>query len=168
MQNIDKQEIRELLTIIPKNYPAHDIFHLTTEGHGLCEEIHQLCDEQKYYYDLSIPDKQYFEYIEKNTDIKPNKFNYNKSRYNRQAKQYDFVFVQVDLKNIQNLDMFYKKLYMISKNGGSVLFILDKDEDKFAFMDILIGKNYVAVNPIENTFKDYQIICAQKMHGWGD
>jgi hypothetical protein len=34
--------------------------------------------------------------------------------------------------------------------------------------DILIEKNYVAVNPIADTFSNYQILSAQKMHGWGN
>jgi ubiquinone/menaquinone biosynthesis C-methylase UbiE len=81
---------------------------------------------------------------------------------------YDFVFVSIDLKEVQDEKMFFKKLYAISKNGGKVLFITSLEEDLQAFEEKLIEYNYVAINPIVSTFSNYQILSAQKMHGWGN
>lgn len=168
MKKINKEEIQELLTIIPRNYPSHDIFHLTNNCNGLCQELYDFCQSQGYQYDLSIPDASYFEEISQSTEFKPHKFDFKKNRYNRLSRLYDFVFVSLILEDIEDIDTFYKKLYAISKNAGTVLFIVDKDHDLRAFEDLLIAQNYVAVNPIEDTFTNYQILSAQKMHGWGN
>ncbi len=168
MQNIDAQEIKELLTIIPRDYPSLDIFHLTSLSCGLCEELDALCKSQEYGYELVIPDTNYFELISKTTNFKPHKFDFNKNRYNRHAKQYDFVFVKIDLKEIEDFDIFCKKLHAVIKNAGKVIFILEEGHNLRELEDRLIKHNYVAVNEIENTFKNYQILGANKMHGWGN
>ncbi len=168
MQNITKNEIQELLTIIPRNYPSHAIFHLTDGSDTLCQELYEFCKTQNYQYDLSICDQEYFEKIDKTTDFKPQMFDFKKSRYNKHAKQYEFVFVSIDLSMIDEMSGFFKKLHAINKNGGKVLFIFNSTDDIYDFQEKLIKHNYVAVNPIENTFKNYQILSANKMHGWGN
>ncbi len=168
MKNIHIEEIRDLLSIIPRNYPSLDIFHLTSLSCGLCEELNELCEIQNYGYDLFIPDANYFELISKTTTFKPHKFDFNKNRYNRHSKQYDFVFVKIDLQEIEDIGIFYKKLHAIIKNAGKVIFILEEGHNIRELEDKLIEHNYVAVNEIENTFKDYLILGANKMHGWGN
>jgi len=168
MKNITKKEIQELLTIIPRNYPSLDIFHLTNSCNGICQELFEFCQSQGYGYDLSIPDAEYFEHISNTTEFKPHKFDFKRNRYNRLSRMYDFVFISLNLEEIEDIDAFYKKLYPISKNAGTVIFIVDKNYDLRAFEDRLIEENYVAVNPIVETFENYQILCAQKMHGWGN
>lgn len=163
MQNIDKEEARELLTIIPRDYPSQDIYHLTENCGVFAHKLHDLCKSQGYLLDLMIPDSKEFENI---AELKAHKFYYNKNRYNRHSRVYDFVFVSIDLEKIEDIDTFYKKIYAISKNGGKVLFFVDNSCDIRALEDRLIKHNYVAVNPIENTFKNYQILGAVKMHGW--
>jgi len=166
MENFIKEEIQELLSIIPKNYPLQDIYYLTDSCDIFAEELNQLCQSQGYIFDLMIPDCENFEEITNNTELKIHKFYYNKNRYNRQSKVYDFVFVSIDLEKIEEIDIFYKKLYAINKNGGKVLFFLNNNHNLRDLEDILIEKNYVAVNPITDTFKNYKILSAQKMHGW--
>jgi len=166
MQNIKKEEIEDLLTIIPRNFPILDIFHLSNDCLGLCQALYDLCQSQGYNYDLSIPNQEYQEHIKETTPFNPQLFDYKKNRYNRQSRVYDFVFVTVNLQEIENIAQFYKKLYAISKNAGKVLFIVEKDVDLRELEDTLIVHNYVATNPIENTFENYQILSAQKMHGW--
>ena len=166
MQNIDKKEIDDLLTIIPRGYPALDIFHLTDNCAGLCQGLYDLIQAEGYGYDLHISDEKYYEHISKDTDFKTYKFDFKKHRYNRHARQYDYVFIMIALEEIENSDLFYKKLYAISKNAGKVFFIVEKHVDLRKLEDTLIVHNYVATNPIENTFEDYQILSAQKMHGW--
>lgn len=168
MKNITKKEIQELLTIIPRNYPSLDIFHLTNNCNGLCQELYEFCQSQGYGYDLSTPDADCFKYISETTEFKPHKFDFNRNRYNRLSRLYDFVFISLNLEDIEDIETFYKKLYPISKNAGTAIFIVDKDYDLRAFENLLIEKNYVAVNPIVDTFENYKIMSAQKMHGWGN
>jgi len=166
MQTIKKEEIADLLTIIPRNFPILDIFHLTNSCQGLCESLYDLCQSQGYHYDLSIPDEKYYTHIKETTAFNPQHFDYKKNRYNRQGRTYDFIFVMIDLREIDNIALFYKKLYAINKNAGKVFFIVQKSVDLRKLEDTLIHHNYVATNPIENTFENYQILSAQKMHGW--
>lgn len=166
MQTILKEEIEDLLTIIPRNFPLLDIFHLSNDCLGLCQALYDLSQSEGYNYDLAIPDSDYFEDIKENTPFNPQLFDFHKNRYNRQSRVYDYVFVSIDLESIENIALFYKKLYAISKNGGKVLFIVEKSVDLRALEESLIIHNYVATNPIENTFSNYQILSAQKMHGW--
>lgn len=166
MGKIKKEEIDELLTIIPRGYPALDIFHLTNECAGFCQALYDLTQSEGYEYDLLIPDEAYFEHISHTTDFKVHKFDFKKNRYNRHSKQYDYAFIMIALEEVENIALFYKKLYAISKNAGKVFFIVENDVDLRALEDALIEYNYVATNPIENTFTNYQILSAQKMHGW--
>jgi len=168
MQTIRDEEIEELLTIIPRGYPQQDIFHLTNNCLGLCEALDRLTKAENYHYDLMIADENYYTTLKETSDLKVQAFDFKKSRYNRQARQYDFVFVHIDLETVENMELFYKKLYAISKNGSKVLFIVDKSCDLLHFEEILIEHNYVAVNAIENTFENFHIMSAQKMHGWGN
>jgi len=168
MGNITQKEITELLSIIPLNFPILDIFHLTNDCQGLCMALDSLCKSQGYNYDLCISDESYLQEIEETTDLTVKKFNFKKSRYNIQSRTYDFVFIMIDLESIEDPTLFYKKLYPISKNASKVLFIVEKDVDLRKLEDVLIVHNYVATNPIEDTFENYQILGAQKMHGWGN
>ena len=168
MKNITENEIKELLTIIPRNYPSLEIYHLTDENIGISDELYKLCDDNGYEYELMILGEAYFEKISQTTELKPHKFEFDKSRYNRHSKMYDFVFVSIDLGKVENQKMFFKKLYAVSKNAGKVLFITSLEEGLQTLEEKLIEYNYVAVNPIVSTFSNYQILSAQKMHGWGN
>ncbi len=166
MQNITKSEIQELLSIIPKNYPSQDIYYLTNSCDLLSQELHYLCSSQNYQYDLMIPNCDNFEELHKESKLKPRKFYYEKNRYNLHSRVYDFVFISVDLESVENIESFYKKIYAISKNGGKVIYLLDSSTDIQKFSETLIEYNYVAVNPLEDTFKNCKIVTANKMHGW--
>jgi len=166
MKEKREKEIENLLSIIPINFPIMDIFHLCDDCDGLCEALNKLCLSLGYHYDLAIVSDEYYHHLEKNSDLHPKKFNFKKQRYNIQSRVYDFVFVSIDLEAIENPALFYKKLYAINKNAGKVFFILPKEANIRALEDTLILHNYVATNPIEDIFEDYQILSAQKMHGW--
>ncbi len=166
MKMIKKEEIDELLTIIPRGYPALDIYHLTDNCAGLCQALYDLTQLEGYGYDLLISDEAYFEHVQNSTEFKAHKFDFKRNRYNRHSKQYDYVFIMIDLSEVENIALFYKKLYAISKNAGKVFFIVENSVDLRLLEDALIEHNYVASNPIENTFSNFQILSAQKMHGW--
>jgi hypothetical protein len=162
MKDITKEEIEELLTIIPRSYPSLDLYIITHECDKLTHQIDKLCKSEGYLFDIMLTN------YENCKDLKVHKFDFDKNRYNRHSRLYDFVFVNISLDDIEDISTFYKKLYAISKNGGKVLFFTDKYRDLQELEERLIEKNYVAINPIINTFKNYQILSAQKMHGWGD
>ena len=166
MSTIKREEIDALLSIIPRNFPILDIYHLTNDCQGLCIALHDICQAHGYNYDLCIENETYCEDIKHKTDLNPKNFKETKSRYNIQSRTYDFVFIMIDLHSLKNPELFYKKLYPISKNASKVLFIVEKDVDLRKLEDTLILHNYVATNPIEDTFENYQILSAQKMHGW--
>ncbi len=169
MKNTREEEIEELLTIIPRGYPALDIFHLSNNCDGLCQALYNLTQKEYYSYDLQIENIQYFQEIKKKCPyFHAEKFDIKKHRYNKHAKVYDFVFVDINLEKIEDKMLFLKKIYAIIKNGGKILFITDKNTDLRDLEERLIENNYVAVNPISNTFKEYLILSAQKMHGWGN
>jgi len=163
---IEKTEIEELLSIIPRGYPHLEVFHLSNQSQGVCAVLEKLCREEGYGYDLYIDGEAAYEEISKG--FKAAKFDFNKHRYNKHAKQYDYLFIMIDLKKIEKPELFFKKLYAIVKNAGKVFFIVEESYDIRALEEELIAYNYVAVNPIENTFTNLQILSAQKMHGWGN
>ena len=163
---IKQTEIENLLSIIPRGYPHMEVFHLANAVQGICEILGKLCEKQEYGYDLYIEGDANFEAI--STQYKSEKFDIKKHRYNKHAKQYDYLFIMIDLKAIEKPELFYKKLYAIIKNAGKVFFVVEESYDIRALEEQLIVCNYVAVNPIENTFTNLQILSAQKMHGWGN
>jgi hypothetical protein len=163
---ITDKEIDELLSIIPLGYPSIEIFHLSSKDIGLCHRLNQFTKRNCYGYDLEILGEEFYKNF-KNSDIKKRLFNIDKHRYNRHAKLYDYLFISIDLQEIENLDLFLKKFYPIIKNGGKVIFIIDKSYDIYSFEEKLIELNFVAVNEIKDTFREHKIISAQKMHGWG-
>ncbi len=163
---IKQTEIEALLSIIPRGYPHLEIFHLTNQAQGMCEVLERLTKEEQYGYDLYVDGEQNYEMISKERNA--NQFDIKKSRYNKHAKQYDYLFISMDLEAIENRELFLKKLYAIAKNAGKLFFIVHEGYDLRALEEQLIACNYVAVNPIENTFTRMHILSAQKMHGWGN
>jgi len=63
--------------------------------------------------------------------------------------------------------IFFKKIYAIMKNGAKLIIISKKDTDEPELSQLLEDSNFVAINPIVDTFKNFDILSAQKMHGWG-
>jgi hypothetical protein len=163
---IKETEIESLLTIIPRGYPHLEIFHLTNQAQGICKILEKLTQKENYGYDLYVEGEASYETISKQQQA--NKFDIKKSRYNKHAKQYDYLFINMNLEAIENRELFLKKIYAIAKNAGKLFFIVDETYDIRALEEELIAYNYVAVNPIENTFSQMQILSAQKMHGWGN
>ena len=168
MLEITKEEEDALLSIIPDNYPLLDIYHLSESCQYLSEALENLTQKLGYNYDFFMPEPFYQESEEKCSSFTIQKFDFKKHRYNLHAKVYDFVFIMIDIQAVENQALFLKKLHAIVKNGGKILFILSQEDDLRILEEKLIEHNYVAVNPIEDTFQNYQILSAQKMHGWGN
>jgi hypothetical protein len=168
MKNITKEEAKELAGIIPLNYPILEIFYLANRCNKLTFELERLIKGSNYNYEVYLTESHFEEEVSKYQSLKIQKFDFTKQRYNKHAKQYDFLFIMIDIEMLEEKTNFYKKLHAIVKNGGKILFIIEKHIDIRKLENKLIEENYVAVNPIENTFSAYQILSAQKMHGWGN
>ena len=168
MCTISKKEAERLLSIIPDNYPLMDIYHLTNHLETFVKVLEKKMKHLGYHYDLYIPEPFYTKITTEEKDLKIQQFDFKKQRYNQHAKQYDFVFIMIDIKAVENPALFYKKIYAIIKNGGKLFLILSQQEDLGLLKEQLIAYNYVAVNEIEDTFEKYHILSAQKMHGWGN
>ena len=85
----------------------------------------------------------------------------NKERYNQRSIQYDTIFVDYPLEKIDDLELFFKKIYRIMKNGAKVIIFTQNIEELTMLLEKL---NFVAINPIE--IEDKVVLTAKKMHGW--
>ena len=159
-----REPIRRLLEIIPP-YPGIRIFHISDHEALLSEEIANFCEERSCEYDLMIPDPDFLKRIT-NEGIKAEAFDLKKPRYNKHAKMYDYVFLTLDLSKITDWPLFLKKIYMIMKNGAKLLLFLPKEVSLEQYEALLEAGNFVAINPID-ICRDYRLLSAQKMHGWG-
>ncbi len=156
-----KQEIKELLSIVP-NIPAMNFFHISDKGVEFCEELKLFCDQKGYDYDLVTHDDKFLEVVNR-FDAK--KIDYDQAQYNNRSKLYDFVFVTIDLKKLNDLESFFKKVYMIIMNGGKLLVFIDNNQTLNQLNLLLQKCNYVAVNEID-MLEDSYILSATRLHGW--
>ncbi len=158
------EHIRTLLSIVPA-YPGVGIYHISDHEPLLSLELTRFCEERGYSYDLMVPDMNFLEVL-REEGIAAEAFDLRRPRYNRHAKLYDFLFVTLDPLRIEAWPLFLKKLYMIMKNGAKLLLFLPLQEPAERYEALLEAGNFVAINPID-LFDDYQLLSAQKMHGWG-
>jgi len=165
---LEIEGIEKLLSIIPKDFPSIEIMHISDKITNISKDINELCQASQYGYDIEVTSQKLCSELKEIYNIDARVFDFDKHRYNRHAKLYDFVFITLNLDDIKDLDNFLKKLYPIIKNSGKVLFILDYNYNIYSLEEILTDKNYVAINEIEALFKKSRVLSAQKMHGWGN
>jgi hypothetical protein len=163
--DIKKSEIDDLLQIIPDNYPSINIYHISSFAFELSSNLKELASKNSYEYDLRCLDSYSLNRL-KSCNLNATLLDINKHRYNEHAKLYDFLFLTIDLDKIEEKMLFLKKIYAIMKNGAKLI-IISKGVDQVALSQLLEDSNFVAINPIINTFQNYDILSAQKMHGWG-
>ncbi len=157
---IKSEELKKLLDIIPP-YPKVNIFHINNNLMELSKLLYDFCKDKEYDYELFCSDE---EFMEKLKPFGVEKFDIKAKRYNRHSKLYDFIFLNMDFKDIKDKQLFLKKIYHISKNSAKILIFLDKKD--FNLEQMLEELNFVALNYIDIS-NDYEILSAQKMHGWG-
>jgi hypothetical protein len=85
-----------------------------------------------------------------------------------QGKQYDFLFVSIDIKEEMRSD-FLKKAHNIISNAGNIIIFVSKKnkEECYSWITLLEEHNYVATSTIDDLFENHNIIISKKMHGWG-
>jgi hypothetical protein len=164
---IDDKHIDQLLNVIP-DYPNLRIMHFADEHSTLVEKLSALCIKNKYEYQLQCPTETFAKqartrYPESN--IKVRYISLSQSRYHRQAKMYDFVFVEIDVDDITH---FLKALYTAMKNASNVFVLYDRSrENREEEWRIEMEKNFYVAYSAFDLNDEIRIISAKKMHGWG-
>ncbi len=167
MQDIKVEESQKLLSIIPE-YPGVTIFHMCEEGVEFCRMLDVFAKEHEYTYHLVSANEGFIEQAQKEGLEKARLIRYKQQRYNQHSKLYDFVYIDIDMHSLDNPKLFLKKIYAIAKNAAKILFFVPKSEGGFGTLEQLLeDANFVAINPIEDMFENYDVLSAQKMHGWG-
>ncbi|RUM62968.1 MAG: hypothetical protein DSZ05_09330 [Sulfurospirillum sp.] len=167
MKNIRDEEFAKLISIIPE-YPGVTIFHMTDEGVDFCQKLDRYANAREYTYHLVSANEAFITTLHEAGLSKARKITYKQQRYNQHSKLYDFIYIEVDVESLEKPELFLKKIYAIAKNGAKILFFLPKEREDFAQLEQLLEKgNFVAINPIDDMFVNYNVLSAQKMHGWG-
>jgi hypothetical protein len=158
---IKQNDFEKLLEIIPP-YPKTNIFHFNDFDLVSSEVLYDFCKKREYDYDLVCSDESFLKKLAK---FKVQKLDIKQPRYNRHAKLYDFVFIMIDIESLEDKKLFFKKIYHICKNSAKVMVFL-KNNSHDELENLLEDINYVALNYIDIS-KDFRVLSAQKMHGWG-
>ncbi|MCH9814673.1 MAG: hypothetical protein K0U47_12115 [Epsilonproteobacteria bacterium] len=172
MFTVSVLESTQLLSIIPE-HPMTRLYHLSNGSLAFCQKLATFCKLKDYDYDLRLLDEKSVLDAQKRLQELPIRFSINllnlrQQRYNRQSKEYDFVFVTIDLSQVENLTLLFKKLYYVVKSGGNLLLFVQKDRDNISALKALLEKHlYVAVNHLDLA-ENYDVISAKRMHGWGN
>jgi hypothetical protein len=155
-------DIEKLLSSLSKS-PNYMVLHFTNDT-TLVKELQEFCKDSAEYRILTFTNSAK-EALEKfnNSYTKIGLINPKRPKYNHPSKFYDFLFITT-LPN--NIDDFFKKVYVALKNGAPVFIFLDKTDKDFAYKleSILIERNFVALNLIE--MDDFLVVSSKKMHGW--
>ena len=167
MKNITKKEIEKLLSIIPE-YPGVAIFHMANEGTDFCRDLNTYASERDYTYHIVSANEDFITALHEAGLPKARKITYKQQRYNQHSKLYDFIYIETDVESLDKPELFLKKIYAIAKNAAKILFFVPKEKGDFSKLENLLEKgNFVAINPIDDMFENYNVLSAQKMHGWG-
>jgi len=170
MKQLEKKAIEQLLSIIP-NHPAQRIMQISSGGKELTDNILELVKKEDYEFLLTITDENFYNSIKEKYDneshcsVKLIKFE--NRRYVSMAKMYDYIFVTAEVPN-ESSNEFSKKIHSHIKNAGNLILFLPKNDLKTldSWREILTENLFVAINNID-MFKNYEILIAKKMHGWG-
>jgi len=162
-----QKDYEQLLGIIP-DHPALRIMHFVDRHTPLVDALAELTRIREYEYLLLTFDAdtartlaQHFA-LSPHISVKP--ITHDQARYHRQAKMYDFVFVEAA---IPDPAIFLQRAYPAIKNAGSLLLLShDPDLDTQAWRKGMEERYYVAFSAFELN-ADTQVISGKKMHGWG-
>jgi len=170
MNQLEEGRIEQLLGII-NLYPAIRIMHFTDSDDLLSQKIYELCREYKYEYQLNTMNEISYENLKivygDMPYVKIKQINPKQPRYVTQAKLYDYLFVNSKISD-ENRGEFVQRCYSAIKNAGLIVIFISKNDmqEYYIWSDLLTDNNFVAINKLD-TFSNYDIIIAKKMHGWG-
>lgn len=151
----------ELLFELIPDHPGLNIA-LIDDGSYQCEDkLLEFCQSinAKLYIKSLIP-RHYIH----NQTLHVEEFNFSQEKYNKQAIQYDFLFICANIKDIKDMSAVANKVYRAIKNAAHLFLAVSKNEP-FDFHTILEESNFVALNTIDLN-DEVNVISAKKMHGW--
>ncbi len=159
----------QLIQIIP-DHPALRLMHFVDATTPLIDKLATLTISRDYEYQLLCLDgtlaaslsQQYTTVHE----IRVRPISLDRSRYNLQAKLYDFVFVE---STILDKSHFAKTVHPAMKNAANIFIILPKrssNEEVETWQRVLEENFFVAFSTFELD-DSFHVISAKKMHGWG-
>jgi len=157
----------QLLTVIP-DHPAQRIMHFVDHATPLVDALADLTRVCDYEYLLLSFNPQSADtlarYFALSDHISVKAITHDQARYHRQAKMYDYLFVEAA---IPDPNAFLKRAYPAIKNGG-MLFVLSHDPDLEieTWREAMEAHYYVAFSTFELD-KDTRVFSGRKMHGWG-
>jgi len=172
MKNLEKDKLKTLLEIIGSN-PSLQIAHFTQGGDILTDMLSSYCKTRDYLYQINTLDSLLYDKIHdkyKNIDTTTVKeFSLDRKSYMMQGKQYDFIFITIDI-NDDFREEFLKRIHKIIRNAGNILIFIPKENKtkEYRWIELLEETNYVATSYIDDLFEYYDVIISKKMHGWGN
>lgn len=173
MKNLEKKQLDTLLNIIGST-PSYQIAHFTQSGDTLVNTINDYCKEHEYFYQINCINKAFFERMSQQfKDDKTTKvfhFPLERRSYMMQAREYNFLFVSLDLEEEKKGD-FLRKAHKIVRSAGNIIIFVEKKEDDHDLDSWLreLEENYfVSTSTMRDHFEHYDIIISKKMHGWGN
>jgi tRNA A58 N-methylase Trm61 len=171
MKKLEKNKLKALLEIIGSN-PSLQIAHFTQGGEMLTNMLSEYCHTRDYLYQINSIDNAFYDtsrdkFKTIDTTLVKN-FNLNRKSYMMQGKQYDFIFITVDIED-NFKEEFLKQIHKIVLNAGNIVIFLPKGDtdQRYKWIALLEETYYVATNTIDDLFENYDIIISKKMHGWG-
>ncbi len=127
------------------------------------------CEDKLVEFCQSINAKLYIKSLITRKNIHNNalqveEFNFTQEKYNKQAMQYDFLFICANIKDIKDFSIVANKVYRAIKNAAHLFLAVTKN-NPFDFHTTLEESNFVALNTIDLN-DEVNIVSAKKMHGW--
>jgi len=171
MKNIDKVQLKTLIDIIG-SLPSLQIAHFTNEEDSLSDMLNEYCHERGYLYQINTSDRSFAEGVsEKLRDTETTQvkfFPLERNAYMIQGRQYDFLFVSIEIEDALKGD-FLKKVHKIMRNAGNIIIFIPKGDRKtrYSWTALLEEHYFVATSTINDLFENYDVVISKKMHGWG-
>ena len=159
----------QLIQVIP-DHPALRLMHFVDTPTLLTDKLAALatsrdCEHQLLCLDETLAASLSRQYAEKEA-IKVRSITLERSRYNLQAKLYDFVFVE---SSVSDLSHFVKTVHSAMKNGANIFILLSKNisENEIETWRNALEENFFVAFSAFDLGETRQVVGAKKMHGWG-
>ncbi len=159
--NID--ELEKILEII-QPLPSTRVGYFAANDSIELESVYRYTESKELEFELLCVDQDFYSRVNSKYKSSLN-FSLDRKSYMRQGKFYDYLFVDIE---IQDIDSFLKKSHKSIKNGGLIMIFLDNSSrgllDKY--IELLENNYYVATSKIDIDSSNLLLI-SKKMHGWG-
>ncbi len=162
MKDLNLNELEKILTIIKAN-PSTTISLFTDKDKNIIKFLFDFTNKKEIEFHINIVDKSFYEKI-KNSFINTKYFSLKRTKYLLNGKFYDYLFVNLDL---EDKDIFLKKVHSIIKNSGLILIFVKKDYKTIDEYYQLLEDNYYVATSCIDIDNENRLIISRKMHGWG-